>query len=355
MLCAAVCPITISEHAPARTRIHQPDEERQTTGTPEAVVAMSLVSAPAPSGSFRSGAGESDSTATQALHLSDGRVLCARRWPGTGEKTLVALHGLLDSSEGFSCLDERLSCPRVAFDLPGFGYSDLSTPGSIAGYAGDIAEGLRLLGVELFTLVGHSLGGAVATALAELLPDRIDALVLLAPAGFGRIALAEAVSKPGVRQLLQATLPLALSNERFVSAAYQRIVSNHSTPAGEVIERVTSRGGELAAGTREGTRAVVEAGRAREAFHQRRVGYYGPVDVVWGDRDRLVPPSHRHGVRKALPDARIHLWHEVGHDLLRERLDDVSGLITQSLWGTPLPTRPRRVKPTARRLTYATV
>ncbi len=313
-----------------------------------------LISAPVASGSSRSDAGESDCAATQALRLSDGRVLCARRWPGTGESPLVLLHGLLDSSEGWSCLGERLTCPRVAFDLPGFGYSDVSTPGSIAGYASDVAEGLQLLGVERFTLVGHSLGGAVATALAELLPDRIDALVLLAPAGFGRIGLAEAVSRPGVRQLFEVTLPLALSNERFVSAAYQRIVSNHKTPAGAVIDRVTSRGGELAAGTREGTRAVVEAGRARDAFHQRRVHYRGPVEVVWGDRDRLVPPSHRHGVRKALPQARIQLWHGIGHDPLRECFDEVSGLITQSLGGAPSPRRPRRTKPTARRLAYAT-
>ncbi|MGO9900632.1 MAG: alpha/beta fold hydrolase [Solirubrobacteraceae bacterium] len=315
---------------------------------------MRSVSAPVAFGSSRSRPGESHCTATHALRLPDGRVLCARRCPGTGERTLVALHGLLDSSEGFSCLGERLTCPQVAFDLPGFGCSDLSTPGSIAGYASDVADGLRLLGVERFTLVGHSLGGAVATALAELLPDRIDALVLLAPAGFGRIGLAEAVSKPGVRQLLEVTLPLMLSNERFVSAAYQRIVSNHQMPAGGIVDRVTSRGGELAAGTREGTRAVVQAGRARDAFHHRRVRYRGPVDVVWGDRDRLVPPSHRHGVRKALPQARIHLWHGIGHDPLRECFDEVSGLITQSLGGAPPTRRPRRAKPTARRLSYAT-
>lgn len=50
------------------------------------------------------------------------------------------------------------------------------------------------------------LGGAVATALAELMPERVAGLVLLAPAGFGRIHLAEAVSLPGVRHVVQATL-----------------------------------------------------------------------------------------------------------------------------------------------------
>ena len=85
-----------------------------------------------------------------------------------------------------AALCERVDCTRIAFDLPGFGHSDPASPGSVAGNASDIAEGLAKLGVGRSTLVGHSLGGAVATELAELIPDQVAALVLLAPAGFGR-------------------------------------------------------------------------------------------------------------------------------------------------------------------------
>lgn len=267
----------------------------------------------------------------RALRLRDGRVLCVRRWRGNGENTLVLLHGLLDSSEGWECLGEGVTCDRVAFDLPGFGDSDVSTPGSIAGYARDIAEGLEMLGIRRFTLVGHSLGGAVATALAELMPDAVTALVLIAPAGYGRIGLAERVSMPGVRHLLHATLPLALSSRRVVSTAYVSMVSNQKSPARDVVERVISRGGKVADGVREGTRAVVHAGREHEAFYRRRVRYDGPVDAVWGDQDRLVPPCHRHGLRAALPHARVHVWHGIGHDPLRERFDLVAGLITSAV------------------------
>jgi pimeloyl-ACP methyl ester carboxylesterase len=267
----------------------------------------------------------------EALRLSDGRVLCVRQWPGAGESTLVLLHGLLDSSEGWECLGKGLRCPRIAFDLPGFGYSDVSSPGSIAGYARDVAEGLELLGIERFTLVGHSLGGAVATALAELMPSRVTALVLLAPAGYGRLGLAERASTPVLRHLLHATLPLALSNRRMVTAGYVRMVSNKSSHGSDVVEQVVRRGGDLVAGLREGTHAVVSAGRAQEAFYRRVVGYRGPVDVVWGDRDRLVPPSHRHGLRAALPHARVHLWHGIGHDPLRESYDLVIDLIEHAL------------------------
>jgi pimeloyl-ACP methyl ester carboxylesterase len=119
---------------------------------------------------------------------------CCALDAGRAPVTLVLLHGLLDCSEGWTRLCDEMSCTRIAFDLPGFGHSDLPHLGSIAGYARDVAEGLAMLGVERFTLVGHSLGGAVATALAELMPAQVAALVLLAPAGFGRLHLAEAVS-----------------------------------------------------------------------------------------------------------------------------------------------------------------
>jgi pimeloyl-ACP methyl ester carboxylesterase len=269
-------------------------------------------------------------SSVESLCLRDGRELCVRRWRGSGAGTVVVLHGLLDSSEGWSDLRDRVSCSGVMFDLPGFGRSDPPSRGSIAGYARDIAEGLKLLGVERFTLVGHSLGGAVATAVAELMADQVDTLVLFAPAGFGRIRLGEAASVPGVRTLVHAALPWALSSRLAVTAGYVTMVTNGRSPEREVIERVTTRGRALVDGTREGIRAVVDAGRSRDAFHRRRVRYDGPVVAVWGDRDRLVAPSHQHGLRTALPQARIHVWPGMGHHPIRERFDELVALITDA-------------------------
>jgi pimeloyl-ACP methyl ester carboxylesterase len=252
-----------------------------------------------------------------------------RRWasPGAGGDPIVVLHGLLDSSEGWGPLAERLRREQIAFDLPGFGYSDVPRRGSFAGYAGDIAEAVDRLGLSRFTLLGHSLGGGVATALAELMPDRVSSLVLLAPAGFGRIHLAEAASIPGLRNVVQAALPLALASRTAVSTAYRTMIANGRTPERDVVDRVTARGGALVAGAREGTRAVVDAGRAHDGFHRRRVGYDGPVHALWGDRDRLVPVEHRHGLRTAFPHARIDVWTGMGHHPLAERFTDLLALV----------------------------
>jgi pimeloyl-ACP methyl ester carboxylesterase len=265
-------------------------------------------------------------TAVQTLRLADGRGLCVRSWPGSGKEPLVLLHGLLDSSEGWSRLCERVS--GIAFDLPGFGYSDPPSRGSIAGYAQDVADGLDMLGVKRMTLVGHSFGGAVAAALAELLGDRVTALVLLAPAGFGRIHLAEVMSLPVIRPLVELALPTLLSSRLAVTAAYVTMVTNGASPDPALIERVTSRGGSLVAGLREATLSIAEASRACVGD---RMQYDGPVHAVWGDRDRLVPVSHRIGVRAAFPHARIDVWKGMGHHPLRERTDDLIEVVEEAI------------------------
>lgn len=276
--------------------------------------------------------------AVQTLRLSDGRSLCVRRWCASGGEPLVLLHGLLDSSEGWTRLCEQLG--GVAFDLPGFGHSDPPARGSIAGYAADVAEGLEMLGVNRMTLVGHSLGGAVAAALAELMPHRVTALVLLAPAGFGRLPLAEVVSTPGVRQLVTLALPALLSSRLAVTAAYMTMVSNGKSPDADLVKRVTSRGRSLVAGVREATRSMAEASRAPKPVQREGARYDGPVEAVWGDRDRLVPSSHRRGVVAAYPQAQIQVLHGMGHHAIRERTDDVIEVVQSAIAERYVHSRP---------------
>jgi pimeloyl-ACP methyl ester carboxylesterase len=243
----------------------------------------------------------------------------------------VLLHGLLDSSEGWTRLCSAFGGTRIAFDLPGFGSSDPPPRGTLGGYARDVAEGLDALGVDSFTLVGHSLGGGVGAALAELMPERIEAMILLAPAGFGPLYLADVVSLPGVRNLVDAALPRLLTNRVAVGAGYMAAVSNGTTPDPGLVERVTSRGEILAGGVREATRAVVDAGRAPDGFHRRRMRYRGPVTAVWGDRDLLVPAAHRRGVRTAFPHAEIEVWRGMGHHAARERFDDLVDCVARTV------------------------
>jgi len=253
------------------------------------------------------------SPSVSSVRLPGDRRLTVRGWEGTGDP-LVLLHGLLDCSEGWVSLAERTERPCVAIDLPGFGGSDLPRKPRIASYAEDVAEALGRLGVDRCTLVGHSLGGAVAATVAQQAPS-VSSLILLAPAGFGRIALAEALTKPLVVDVATLALPLALVNPLTVTAAYSTFVARRRLPERELIARLRRRAARAPQAVRAATVAIAAAGRDE----RRRIDFAGPVAALWGANDALVPTAHARGVRESLPQAHVEFWPEMGHHPQRER------------------------------------
>ena len=102
---------------------------------------------------------------------------------------LVFLHGL-SSYMGFweHQIPAFTAGHRVlALDLPGFGASGRpDAPYTPPWFAGVVADWMEAVGVPRATLVGHSMGGQIAMTIALDHPDRVDRLVLSAPAGFER-------------------------------------------------------------------------------------------------------------------------------------------------------------------------
>lgn len=73
----------------------------------------------------------------------------------------------------------------VALDLPGFGKSSKDASSySMPFFAKTVADLQDSLGIEKATWVGHSMGSQIALRAALNHPDKVNRLVLLAPAGF---------------------------------------------------------------------------------------------------------------------------------------------------------------------------
>lgn len=87
----------------------------------------------------------------------------------------------------------RTARRAIALDLRGHGRSALPANGDfgIDGMSQDVAALVDQLGLERFVLVGHSLGGHVATAYAGANPRRVAGLFLLDPASDGRMVPTE--------------------------------------------------------------------------------------------------------------------------------------------------------------------
>lgn len=97
----------------------------------------------------------------------------------------LCLHGWLDNANSFSALIPRLAeteaLDLVALDLPGHGHSP-PLPGATChylDYAATVLDILAALDWPSAHVLGHSLGGALATLVAGTHPNRIDRLVLL--------------------------------------------------------------------------------------------------------------------------------------------------------------------------------
>jgi pimeloyl-ACP methyl ester carboxylesterase len=111
---------------------------------------------------------------------------------GAGEPAVLLLHGFGSSTFSFREVMGPLAEAGtvVAFDRPGFGLTSRPLPGQWSGVnpyglAGQEALTLALmdhLGIRRAVLVGHSAGGGLAMRLALDYPERVQGLVLIAPA-----------------------------------------------------------------------------------------------------------------------------------------------------------------------------
>jgi pimeloyl-ACP methyl ester carboxylesterase len=98
---------------------------------------------------------------------------------------LVLLHGWGASKEIWKLVFRPPLTHKfrlIALDFPGTGAVQAARRSSATDLADWVAEETARLGVERFAVLGHSMGGNVAVHLAERHPDRISALVLVAPA-----------------------------------------------------------------------------------------------------------------------------------------------------------------------------
>lgn len=109
--------------------------------------------------------------------IVDDETLPSGTWrvhrAGVG-RPLLALHGFTGGGADFGTLAPRVGAAWIAPDLPGHG--ETTAPAMFDTAVGDLAS---LGGDASFNLLGYSLGGRVALALAVAHPNRIRRLVLV--------------------------------------------------------------------------------------------------------------------------------------------------------------------------------
>lgn len=123
-------------------------------------------------------------------YVSVGEHQLAYRLYNPGQATtVIMIHGFMGSSyeyhDFFTEMVKTNDFTVIAFDSMGFGFSDkpLDFEYTSQNHALTLLTAIDALGIDTFTLMGHSMGGGIAIRMALIDQSRIDNLVLIAAVG----------------------------------------------------------------------------------------------------------------------------------------------------------------------------
>lgn len=255
---------------------------------------------------------------TVTLH---GRELAYREaGAGEGKPTLLLIHGMAASS-----LTWREMIPRleplfhvIAPDLPGHGDSSLEFDDySLGAMASTLRDLLVVKRISRCTVIGQSLGGGVALQFVYQYPEFCERIVLIGSGGLGREVnwILRMLAVPGTELLLSAGAAPFLVGAGNAVRSFFRDKGVHAAASSETWAAYESLGKP---GHRKSffktLRAVVDnKGQAVSATNRLHLAGQLPFQLIWGDRDPIIPVAHGHATHDAIPGSRLSIVEGTGH------------------------------------------
>jgi pimeloyl-ACP methyl ester carboxylesterase len=247
-------------------------------------------------------------------------------------REVVLLHGQPGLGSDWQQVADQL--PRtlrvMTPDRPGYGASQLRAGGFAFNARAILAE-LDAQHIERAVLVGHSYGGGVALSLAQLAPERVEALVLLASVGPGcltgwdRLLAAPVAGEVCAVTAWSLTPWMARARLARIARRRRRPIAAHEHVNWHIWGSSRHDHGPLWRTFLTEQRALVsELGDLTASL----AGIRQPVLLLADPHDTLVPVSTTHQLAAALPDARVELVSQIGHHLPRRGASAVAVAIT---------------------------
>jgi pyruvate dehydrogenase E2 component (dihydrolipoamide acetyltransferase) len=243
-----------------------------------------------------------------------------RLWLARGEGApIVFLHGFGADLNGWRPVHRLLpeTLPALAIDLPGHGLSPLGEEASFEALVEAARAALIEEGVSAAHLIGHSLGGAVAAALAQGPGVKALSLMLIAPAGLG-----PETNAAFFEGFLQADTEAALT-------PWLHMLATDPAALGSALARTTLRLRQerpLVADQRRLAKAILAAGRQTIDVRGLLASPQAPTKIALGLEDRITPPHHVEGLSGLIA---LHRFAHVGHMPHLEARREVARLIEE--------------------------
>ncbi len=234
---------------------------------------------------------------------------------GEGDRTLVFFHGSGPGASGYS--NFKGNFPFFAErgfrvlvpDTVGYGHSSKPSDAKYTlQWMTDHARGfLDAVGADTFSVVGNSMGGAMAIRLALDLPDRVEKLVLMAPGGLEDRETYMAME--GIRRMIRAIFKAGINAET-MRGIFELQLHDSSLLTEETLAE----------------RLAIAPSQPKEVTSTMRIpdqtellsALSCPVQGFWGVDDKFCPVSGAMKLATRCAEAEVTLLSQCGHWVMVE-------------------------------------
>ena len=242
------------------------------------------------------------------------------------DPVIVLLHGFTASQRWWDQVTPDLTrggLRVIRFDLLGHGNSEKPRDGyEMDNQARLVAEALEKLGVKRATVVGHSMGGTVASALVELEPQLVRKVAVIGTPpreGFAELPFTGRLAKwPVVGELVRRLAP-----DPLIEAGLGSGFGDDVEVPDEFVDDLDGMTFSAYDKSSSESREFVEDKPNSERVAEANV----PLLVIFGTEDELVEPEAADRWAKDVPGARVVKMPGVGHSPHWERPREVVQLL----------------------------
>ena len=244
------------------------------------------------------------------------------------KKHVLFIHGLGSAADRWMKIPDELSSEfhSIAIDLPGFGESDKPEKMNytIDEFRKIIVSFLKEIPIqnEQINLIGHSLGGYIASEIAIQNQDIVKQLVLIDSSG-----MLERPT-PILDEYFEAAMNPTQDNVR---KAFEKMVADPKRIPQQLVDgfirRVNMPNAKHAFESTLVNSATTQIGLER----LRKINPI-PTLILWGVHDNVIPLEHSQFFKESIDDSRLEIIEDAGHAPFAEKPVQVSELLKNFLF-----------------------
>jgi pimeloyl-ACP methyl ester carboxylesterase len=241
---------------------------------------------------------------------------------------IILVHGYCASLHTWEAWVDRLSAHYrlISIDLPGHGLTR-TPPGyriDRSSFGGVIDAAAAHLGLDRFTLVGSSMGGAAAWDYARRRPEKVQALALIGAAGWTPRSNQD-MCEPALLHLMRSPMGPLFRDLDSTPLMRRGLRASFADP-GLAVDAMIERYVELSRAPmhRDVQMQLALNGAERLYASAEALGEIrAPTLVMHGAHDRLVPVTDGFKFAMTIPDAQLIVYENAGH-IIQEEIPDLS-------------------------------